>query len=262
MAHSPFSLSDFKSQALRLEEFLLAGGVQIKHTNALEAVARMHGAKDWQTLAAIASANAAGLAGAPPASYVVVSLYSNVTKTSVSSDRAIAIRDFLQTARMIVGVFGEDAKQIEVLGQDLDDGLPKLSLIIDDVVYCTLQQPSSPSTERVVGKRLVPGAVPPLTGIDGAEGYFEIAEAVSAAFNSVSSAEKRDVQEQLRLSLAVRMFSMDFSEVARALADETKSERTPPSIQTDPKVLMKDIEAIKMMHGYVATVQPEGVRLT
>jgi len=51
-----------KNEAKRLREFLRADGVEIKHSHALEAVARMHGAKDFHSLSAIAaktSANAA-----------------------------------------------------------------------------------------------------------------------------------------------------------------------------------------------------------
>lgn len=259
MASPSFSLSDLKSQAARLEEFLRVGGVAIKHTNALEAVARMHGAKDWQTLAASARGDAEGRE-APTASFVVVSLYSNVSKTSVSADREIALRDFLQTARMIVGVFGEEARHVQVLGQDIDDGLPMLSLVIDDVVYCTLQQAISPSTEHMVGNRLVPGPVAQLTGIDSAEGFLEIADAVTAAFNSVDASTKRRTQESLSRSMAAYMLTMEFNEIAHVLADETRKERNPRPIATEPSVLMKEIAGIRMMYGFRATVRAQGIR--
>ncbi len=44
------SIDQYKKQAKLLREFLTAGGIEIKHTHALEAVARMHGAKDFHTL--------------------------------------------------------------------------------------------------------------------------------------------------------------------------------------------------------------------
>lgn len=257
MESSRFTLSDLKAQASRLEEYLRAGGVQIKHTNALEAVARMHGAKDWQTLAATVG-DAYSDQSAPAASYVVVTNYSDVTNTSVSMDRGIAIRDFLQTARMIIGVIGTDAQRVEVLGQDIDDGLPMLSLVIDDVVWCTLQQPSSPSTEKMSGNRPVPGNVARLTGIDAAAGYLEIAEAVTAAFNTVDLQTKRKTQERLSRSIVAHMLSMNYCEVARELAAETKKERNPVAIGTAPELLMAEIDSIRMMYGFVATVRAPG----
>ena len=44
------SIDQYKKQAKVLREFLAAGGIEIKHTHALEAVARMHGTKDFHTL--------------------------------------------------------------------------------------------------------------------------------------------------------------------------------------------------------------------
>ena len=44
----------FKQQARRLREALGAGGAAISHGRALELVARQHGCRDWNTLAAMA----------------------------------------------------------------------------------------------------------------------------------------------------------------------------------------------------------------
>ncbi len=44
------SINRYKKQAKVLREFLAVGGIEIKHTHALEAVARMLGAKDFHTL--------------------------------------------------------------------------------------------------------------------------------------------------------------------------------------------------------------------
>jgi hypothetical protein len=43
--------ASFKQQARRLREFLAAGGHEIKHTHALEAIARIHGYGDFHLLA-------------------------------------------------------------------------------------------------------------------------------------------------------------------------------------------------------------------
>lgn len=43
-------VESFKTQASRLREFLKKVGVDLKHTNALEAVAQMHGYPNFHTL--------------------------------------------------------------------------------------------------------------------------------------------------------------------------------------------------------------------
>lgn len=45
---------DYKTQARRLRDALAAEGIAISHARALELVARQNGARDWNTLAAIA----------------------------------------------------------------------------------------------------------------------------------------------------------------------------------------------------------------
>ncbi|MEQ8298758.1 MAG: glyoxalase superfamily protein [Nitratireductor sp.] len=64
------SSTDYKIHAKRLREALAADGIAVSHGKALELVARQNGARDWNTLAAAASAPAApgdarSLAGAP-----------------------------------------------------------------------------------------------------------------------------------------------------------------------------------------------------
>lgn len=49
-AMKPDVLAGYKDQATRLREYLSAGGVDLKHTNALEAVARMHGFSNYHLL--------------------------------------------------------------------------------------------------------------------------------------------------------------------------------------------------------------------
>ncbi len=46
------TIKQYKEQARRLRMFLRAGGIEIKHTHALEAVAKMHGAKDYRSVIA------------------------------------------------------------------------------------------------------------------------------------------------------------------------------------------------------------------
>jgi hypothetical protein len=47
------SHSDYKAQARRLRTALADDGLTVSHSRALELVARIHGARDWNTLAAV-----------------------------------------------------------------------------------------------------------------------------------------------------------------------------------------------------------------
>ncbi len=53
--------SDYKNHARRLRDALVADGISVSHTKALELVARQNGSRDWNTLAARPSTEA----GAP-----------------------------------------------------------------------------------------------------------------------------------------------------------------------------------------------------
>ena len=57
--------SDYKTHAKRLLEALAADGIAVPHGKALELVARMNGARDWNTLAAQAEPTNPGTSGAP-----------------------------------------------------------------------------------------------------------------------------------------------------------------------------------------------------
>ncbi len=53
MAH--LTIDDLKSQARRLREAMSAAGTPLTHSAALELVAKSHGARDWNTLSALAA---------------------------------------------------------------------------------------------------------------------------------------------------------------------------------------------------------------
>lgn len=49
------SIDDLKAQARRLRQAMETGGTSVSHSAALELLARQHGARDWNTLAALAA---------------------------------------------------------------------------------------------------------------------------------------------------------------------------------------------------------------
>ncbi|MGF0536672.1 glyoxalase superfamily protein [Agrobacterium sp. ES01] len=64
MAH--LTIDDLKAQAKRLRQAMSAAGTPVGHSRALELVAKSHGVRDWNTLAALASRH--DNAPLPPAS--------------------------------------------------------------------------------------------------------------------------------------------------------------------------------------------------
>ncbi|MBP1850855.1 glyoxalase superfamily protein [Rhizobium halophytocola] len=53
LAH--LSIDDLKAQARRLRDAMTAAGTPVSHGRALELVAKSHGARDWNTIAALGS---------------------------------------------------------------------------------------------------------------------------------------------------------------------------------------------------------------
>jgi hypothetical protein len=49
------SIDDLKAQAKRLRSAMEASGTPVSHSAALELIAKQHGARDWNTLSALAS---------------------------------------------------------------------------------------------------------------------------------------------------------------------------------------------------------------
>ncbi|MDF2461766.1 MAG: hypothetical protein K0Q43_1 [Ramlibacter sp.] len=131
MAQDRSQEQDFKNQAKRLKEFLASAGVSLKHTHALEAVAFMHGAKDWHTL--VAASKPPGATGAqhaspdgdPGAALVVVTNYPGHSTVSSCPTRELALLEFLAECRRVTDVLGSEY-ELRFIGQDIDGGLPTI----------------------------------------------------------------------------------------------------------------------------------------
>lgn len=55
MTMATLSIDELKSQARRLRDAMAGGGSPLSHSAALELVAKSHGARDWNTIAALAA---------------------------------------------------------------------------------------------------------------------------------------------------------------------------------------------------------------
>jgi hypothetical protein len=257
----------FKQQAQRLREFLAVAGIELKHKNSLEAVARMHGAKDWHSLIAGAAAEGAedaGVRGSASSQFAIVTHYNGYASVCVAPSRELALRDFLQEARMLIDVFG--AAEARFVGQDMDSSLPLLSLMLDGSVIASLQHPSivdgmNVSVAKGGAARMEPAKPVNLLGLDEAQSFFSIAVALGEAFASRKESEEKPRHQAARDSLPAHLMGIDFDEALVALAVETQRAEEPEPLRVDPRDLLRAIDRIKLMHSVVARVSADGVRL-
>lgn len=253
----------FKEQATRLRSFLADGGIEIKHTHALEAVARMHGAKDWHVL--MAAGEEAEPSAAPATEpqteqqYAVVTSYKGHASVALANGRALALRNFLQESRMLVDLLGSDS-EVLVIGQDIDSGLPQLALTLNGVAITTLLRPALVDDKAMVKDRKgawkeVPAQPIDLLGLDAAESFYAIGVALTNAFASRRKEEEKARQSAALNSMAARMLSFDFNEALPELAAESRLESNPPPIEADPRQLLLAIDKIRLMHRVMATIR-------
>lgn len=72
MSMATLTIDELKSQARRLRDAMAGGGTPLSHSAALELVAKSHGARDWNTISALA-ARSDNVAPAPVAVGAIVS---------------------------------------------------------------------------------------------------------------------------------------------------------------------------------------------
>lgn len=125
----------FKQQATRLRDFLKRGGFDLKHTHALEAIAAVHGAKDFHSLRHGTRANQPE---SGPVFAVNVYGAGSFIDTTVCNDLQIAIAAFAQEVRMFADLL-PDARVLvaAVHGGARTEGL---YCFVDDAVMVTLLQ--------------------------------------------------------------------------------------------------------------------------
>jgi len=252
----------YKRQAAALRDFLAAGGVDLKQVNALAAIAKVHGAPDWHTLVNGHQPASAPAAEAAPAArpesgeiYVVVSHFRGVSTASYAASRELALLDFIQAARMFADILGPD--ELFIVGQDMDAGLPCMSLFAGELVLLELIRPDVVRAETIVqdsdgSAHLERAKAVNLRGLHSLESFQQIALALNAAF-SVRTAEeaerrfKRSVHTQ-----AARMLSFNGLQAMKDLSLGSSASSQP--FQFDAAQLLRAIDRVKVMHSVKLTV--------
>jgi len=241
-----------KAQASRLREFLSRAGVELKHKHSLEAVARMYNAKDWHSLAHAAEQRGeASLAG--PA-YVVVSHYYGHADVVQCGSRQLAIHAFAQRARLLADLMTEeDVKEVRVYGQDQDDGLPMLRLVVKGNTYLTMQPAMVASFERVVGRTLRTEEPVDLLGLEDSESYYLMGQAIEAALSARKNLGAR--YEQAAHSWPAHSLVTDYEAVGKQLAEESAVGPFTADMRGTPEQLLTAIDTVHVGLSSIATVR-------
>lgn len=124
-----------KEQAARLRDFLKRAGIELKHTHALEAIAAVHGAKDFHTLQHAARQDAK-----PNVPVFVVNTYGTgaFIDSTVCNEIGIAIAAFAQHVRMYADLLPDSRVIVAAVhGGVRTEGL---YCFVDDEVMVTLLQ--------------------------------------------------------------------------------------------------------------------------
>lgn len=251
----------YKKQAARLRQFLAAGGIEIKNTHALEAIAKVHDAPDWHTLShAKPDERQEEEAPAADYKYAVVTAYCGFSEVTLAPSRELALRTFLQEARMFIDLFGA-RNEVLIVGQDADGSMPALCLTIDGDVVVALQQPSKVIGMNVVpdgqGKGvLVPAKMHDLLGLDNTESFYLAGVALTAAFATRPAAEEQPRATAAMNSLVAMLLDIDYNEAVLELAAESQDMESAP-LQIDPRELLKAVDKIQLMRTRVVTVELE-----
>lgn len=134
MAIQPEPDDLYKEQARSLREFLQQGGVTLKHTHALEAIARIHGERNWHLLSSQAKRNRRPV--------WLISTYdeNGVARSAVAEDILTAVSLFLHGVYVMCSQ--SLTRSVEVLGRDEDGEDYGLYLFLGDRITVTLTKPA------------------------------------------------------------------------------------------------------------------------
>jgi hypothetical protein len=249
--------SQFRAQAERLRAFLAAAGVDLKHTTSQQAVAAMHGAKDWRALLA-ASPSQPSQGKSSQEHYAVVTHFPSSPSVLLAPSYDLGLRTFIQEARMFLDVMPDDV-DYSFVGQDIDLGLPVLALLVSDALAVTLESPGRVDGMEVVkgsdGKgTLAPAKLTKLQGLEGLSSHFATAVALGEAFATRTTAESAQRSRKALLSRTAHQLTLDVPDALQDLAVETQNTLSPSPLRADPRDLLVAVNKVKVSYTFSAKV--------
>ncbi len=185
--------------------------------------------------------------------YAIVCHYRGYAEVILADGLQLALRGFLMNARIIADLFPKN--MIAFLGNDVDSGLPSLTMTVDGRTMMSLQQPGRIDGKNVVNGQLVDVELPKLPHLDNQNSFAAISAWLSWLYMERDPHEAVRRQKTALHTWPALHLSRDYIEILARLASESvKDSRTPaPSGDKDP--LRKAIDSIRLMVSAIATVR-------
>lgn len=190
-------------------------------------------------------------AKADQTTYAITSSYTGYPDVSIAKGIGPALRTFLKTATMTADLFPED--KVSFIGQDIDDGMPILAMLLGDDVMVTLQRPAISDGLTVNNGQLVNLSNNTLPGIDSAMPPQDIAYRLTQVYNAMNRKEREQRVQRVIHSLAALRLSRDFGEVLIECGKDSECRVADKAFDTHS--LLTALDNIKLMYSTTATIR-------
>ncbi len=183
--------------------------------------------------------------------YAITSSYSGYPDVTIAKGIDMALRTFLKAATMSADWFPDDS--VSFIGQDNNDGLPLLAMLLDSEVIVTLQRPPISDGQSIRDGQLVNLSNTRLPGIDSAMPPQDIAYRLTRMYSSMSKKERGQREGRVEQSIAALRFSRDYGEVLTKSGQESKCHVKDQAFDT--QALSQAIDGMKMMHSIPVSIR-------
>lgn len=182
--------------------------------------------------------------------YSITRSYVDYPDVIIAKGIDIGLRTFLLEARMVADLFPDE--EVRFIGQDVDNGLPILVMLLGGVVAVSLQIPSVSDGEIIENGRAVKKAGKNLPGLDIGMPPQDIAYRLSQMYSVLDHNERLDRVARAARSMAALMLSRDG--VQDLMKSEEESECKVKGTSFDERELLKAIDSIRLMYGATARI--------
>lgn len=234
--------SAYKEQASRLQTFLAKNGVELKHTHALEAVAQMHGAKNWHTLRNSAIQNDTASLQASP---WLICTYGqgHFPCATILTSLPIALNAFLKKAYIYASLLPNAT--LRVIGEEVDAAFEGLFMFCDGILTVSMTRPAQEELQEGSSQYVFPEP----------EQFSNIASLIEAAVHCRTRENLEELFERVRRSEQAYQITFNIDEAIRELPDEQPQHIKPADISPkDAEMLWRTMQQIRTWHQTEATL--------
>jgi len=188
--------------------------------------------------------------------YAIVTNYFGYTSVVLATGLKLALRSYLQTARLITDCLPDDVDFI-FAGQDEDETLPLLSILIPDqgLNIVSLQTVSSVDSKVVESGSLVEADLGVINGIDDCHSFSGLAMNLKHLNDNKSKNELLERKVKTARSWPAHHLYTDYIEALIMLAEESLNSGGHYKGKLDKKALQKSIDDIHLQQSLIATLR-------